>query len=50
MTNFERLMSDKEELAYRMNCPHDVIDLLTQCEGKSCMECTLDWLEEEAEE
>lgn len=50
MTNFEKLKSDKYEMAYYMDCPYGAADCLPQCEEKSCMECCVDWLDLEAKE
>lgn len=50
MTNFEKLKSDESIMAFYMDCPYRAVDALRQCEEKSCQECCIDWLNEEAQD
>ena len=47
MTNFEKLKSDKSEMAYAMMCPYGDSDRPKDCQEKPCAECCMEWLEKE---
>lgn len=48
MTNYERLIVDKSELAYSLMCPYDGQH---DCgEHNTCIDCCMEWLDKEIED
>lgn len=49
MTNYEKIKQMSiEEMAYTIMCPYGTDDDI--CNGNDCINCTKEWLEQEAEE
>lgn len=49
-SNFDRIAADKREMAFYLMCPHGKSAPDAECAGKSCMDCSLEWLDRPAKE